>query len=99
MGMFTEYRIYKNLYNLVNKRLIQKREKSESEENYEKKIEEEYRKTVQGRINTLFRLLLLALILLFLFTFLRPFRPFAPDSLLFPDSVYQLLLQADRDRR
>jgi hypothetical protein len=82
LGLFTEYRIYKNLFNLFNKGLMKKKEKTEIQEIQEKKIAEDLEHVNAGRIRILNQALMALMALLLLLTFFTPLRPFQNHNLL-----------------
>ncbi len=96
MGLFTEYKIYKNLYNLVNKKLIHKKEKTENFENTETRVEEQFLRDTKRKVDFSFRALLFIMILLFVLTFFTPFSPLVKGNLLFQRPLYQKIFQIDR---
>jgi len=96
MGLFTEYKIYKNLYNLVNKKLIHKKEKAENIESPETRLEEQFLRDIQKKMDFSFRALLFILVLLFVMTFFTPFSPLAKGNILFQKQLYQKIFQIDR---
>ncbi len=82
MGLFTEYRIYKNLFNLVNKGLIRKKEKTGGGDTLARQLEEISARDSVRRLRTVFQMLLLVLLLLFAFTLFTPFRPLSRENVL-----------------
>jgi hypothetical protein len=96
MGLFTEYKIYKNLYNLVNKKLIHKKEKTENFESTETRVEEQFLRDTKRKVDFSFRALLFIMILLFVLTFFTPFSPLVKGNLLFQRPLYQKIFQIDR---
>lgn len=89
LGLFTEYRIYKNLYNLFNKGLMKKKEKTELQEIQEKKIVEDLEHANARKLSLLSRALLALLLLLLLLTFFAPLRPFHGQDMLRKAPLYR----------
>jgi len=89
MGLFTEYKVYKNLFNLLNKSLIRKREKTKTQELVEKKLREELLQENTVRINLLAKILMALLALIFILTYFTPFRPISRHNLLIKADLYQ----------
>ena len=96
MGLFTEYKIYKNLYNLVNKKLIHKKEKTENFVSTETRVEEQFLRDTKRKVDFSFRALLFIMILLFVLTFFTPFSPLVKGNILFQRPLYQKIFQIDR---
>ena len=96
MGLFTEYKIYKNLYNLVNKKLIQKKEKSANVESMESRLQEQLLHNTQRKANISFRILLAILALLFALTLFSPFTPLVKGGIIFQEPLYRKLFAPDR---
>jgi hypothetical protein len=74
MGQFTEYKIYKNLYNLFNKGL---------------KLFEDLEHDNARKLSRLGQFLLAALALLLLLTFFTPLRPFNDKNMLLKAQLYR----------
>ncbi len=89
MGLFTEYKIYKNLYNLFNKGLMQKKLKTEIQEIQEKKLFEDLEHDNARKLSRLGQVLLAALVLLLLFTFFTPLRPFNDKNMLLKAQLFR----------
>lgn len=89
LGLFTEYKIYKNLFNLFNKGLMKKREKTEFQEIQEKKIFEDLELTNARKLERLSQFLAVLLALLLLLTFFKPLRPFHGKNMLLKTQLYQ----------
>jgi hypothetical protein len=94
LGLFTEYKIYKNLFNLANKGLMKKREKTEIQEIQEKKFSEDLEHENVRKLSRLNQLFLLLLTLLLLLTFFTPLRPFNKKNLLLKTQLYRLNLSS-----
>lgn len=82
MGLFTEYKIYKNLFNLVNKGMIRTREPSKDEETLERRVLEEVRAEFTARCYRVGTIMWFLFLVLFLFTLTRPFHPWDPGNLI-----------------
>ena len=92
LGVFTQYKVYKNLYNLVRKSIIRARAKSESRETGQELLHEELRVNAGQRVNLLFLVLIVILLVLTVVTFFRPMRPFKSEELLLKKSLYETLI-------
>ncbi len=92
MGLFTEYKIYKNLFNLANKGLMKKKEKTEIQEIQEKKISEDLELENAHKLNRLNQLFMILLTLLLLLTFFTPLRPLHKTNMLLKSQFYRLNL-------
>jgi hypothetical protein len=93
MGLFTEYKIYKKLYNLFNKGLMKKKEKSETQEIQERKLIADLHSSNASKLRQLFNFFLALLALLLLLTFFKPLRPVHKKSILRHASFYQQYLR------
>jgi hypothetical protein len=89
LGLFTEYKIYKNLFNLFNKGLMKKKEKTEIQEIREKKIFEDMEHENARRLGRLSQFLLLLAALLLMLTFFTPLRPFHEKNMLLKTQLYR----------
>ncbi|MBN2346203.1 MAG: DUF4388 domain-containing protein [Candidatus Aminicenantes bacterium] len=98
-GLFTEYKIYKNLYNLFNKGLMKKREKTELQEIREKKMVEDLEISNSRKLSRLSQMLLVLISLLLLLTFFKPLRPFQEHNMLLKARTYRDLLPLIRPGR
>jgi len=92
LGLFTEYKIYKNLFNLANKGLIKKKEKTEIQEIREKKVFEDLEHENARKLSRLNQLFLILLALLLLLTFFTPLRPLHKKNMLLKTQLYRLNL-------
>jgi hypothetical protein len=82
MGVFTQYKVYKSLFNLINKKIIRVKAKTEPEAMKEERYAIDLKESSQGNVNRFFNVLLLLLLLLFVFTFLKPLSPFKKQKIL-----------------
>ncbi len=82
MGLFTEYKIYKNLFNLVNKGMIRTCEPSKTEETLERRVHEEVLAEFTARSHRAGTLMWIVFLLLFLMTLARPFHPWDAGNLI-----------------
>lgn len=89
LGQLTEYKVYKTLYNLLNKGLMKKKVKTEIQEIEERKRFEDLEQENARKCGLLGRLLLAALALLLLLTFFTPLRPFRRDNMLLRAAEYR----------
>ena len=98
LGLFTEYKIYKNLFNLFNKGLMKKKEKTEIQEIREKKVFEDLEHENARKLSRLSQFLLVLLALLLLLTFFTPLRPFHKKNMLLKTQLYRDNLPSDPAR-
>ena len=89
LGQFTEYKIYKTLYNLFNKGLMKKKEKTELQEIQEKKLFEDLEHDNARKLSLLGKCLMAALAVILLLTFLTPLRPFNEKKMLLKGPLYR----------
>jgi len=93
MGLFTEYKIYKKLYNLFNKGLMKKKEKTETQEIHERKLIADLNASNNSKFKQLFNFFLVILALLLLLTFLTPLRPIHKKNTLLKTPFFQQTLR------
>ncbi len=99
LGLFTEYKIYKNLYNLFNKGLMKKKEKTEIQEIQEKKVFEDLEHENANKLNRLSKTILALLVLVLLLTFFVPLRPFLSKNMLLKAPLYRSYLPLPQPAR
>lgn len=88
LGVFTEYKVYKSLFNLVKKNIITAKVKTDMEDSHDLLIHEEMRSHTEHSINKLFKILVVVVLLIFLITFFWPLRPFQGENMLLKKSLY-----------
>lgn len=95
LGVFTKYKVYKSLYNLIQKKIIQKKERSAIDD-FEKNKSEEllYERIDESRkkINYVFYFLIIFLLLMFLVNFFSPFEPFFEGNILIDQELIDVFL-------
>ncbi len=89
LGLFTEYKIYKNLFNLFNKGLMKKKEKTEIQEIREKKIFEDLEHGNSRKLGLLGQFFVAIMALVLLLTFFVPMRPFHKKNMLLKTQLYR----------
>lgn len=89
LGQFTEYKVYKTLYNLFNKGLMKKKLKTETQEIQERKLSEDRERENVRRLGLLERWLLAALAAILLLTFFTPLRPVQGGNMLLKAPLYR----------
>jgi hypothetical protein len=82
LGIFTEYKVYKSLYNLVNKSIIQVKSVTKTEERKEERITESFQIDSTSSINKLFNILIAVMIIILILTFFKPLNPFRNENIL-----------------
>jgi len=91
MGIFNKYKVYKSIYNLLKKRIIQQKENREDAE-----IEQELlsqKKIVLGKRSNLFEAVYLVILLIILaLTFITPMRPFSTTDVFGIETVESEIL-------
>jgi hypothetical protein len=93
MGLFTEYKIYKKLFNLFNKGLMKKKEKTEIQEIQEKKFFADLNFSNDSKLKRLFNFFLLILAVSLLLTFFTPLRPIQKKNILLKTQFFQQTLR------
>ncbi len=89
LGVFTQYKVYKSLYNLVRKFIIRAKAKIDSAETGQEFMPDELKTYAEHKVNLLFRVLVAIIVLLAVLTFFRPLFPFKRDNLLLKKSLYE----------
>lgn len=87
MGVFTEYKVYKSLYNLLKKSVIKRKRKAEVDDKIDEKILEEMRLLTLTRMRRVGQVLLILLLLIFAIGFFKPLNPFVDDNILLNTDV------------
>ncbi len=82
MGILTEYKVYKNIYNLLNKGVIRKKDKSVSQEIKLQELLIQTKEISKKRFQLIYRTVLLVLIIIFFITLFIPINPFQSNNLL-----------------
>lgn len=85
-GVFTEYKVYKSLYNLIQKQIIRRKETG-TPEKLDEVILEELKISSESKLKNIFYIISLLLVLLFILTFFTPMRPLQNENLLFDSSL------------
>ena len=90
LGVFTEYKVYKSLYNLINKRIIKVKAITVDENAKEERLNTELSK-VNAKINIsrFYNALLIILLLLFAITFFKPLNPFKDGKVILKNQLYE----------
>ncbi len=89
LGVFTQYKVYKSLYNLVGKSIIKAKEKIGAGEVGEELMTEESKIDAQRNVDILFKALLALFLILAVLTFFRPLRPFKSEDILVKKPLYE----------
>jgi len=89
LGVFTQYKVYKSLYNLVGKSIIRAKAKGDSEEDGQELLLEELKIDAQRKVDILFKALLVLLLVLAALTFFNPLRPFKSEDFLIKKPLYE----------
>ncbi len=82
MGILTEYKVYKNIYNLFNKGVIKKKDKSVSQEIKLQEILKAKEENTRRRFNIMYKALFFVLIIIYIISMFTPIKPFENNNLL-----------------
>jgi hypothetical protein len=93
MGLFTEYKIYKKLFNLFNKGLMKKKEKTEIQEIQERKLFADLNFSNDSKLKRLFNFFLVVMAISLLLTFFTPLRPIHKKNILLKTQFFQHYLR------
>jgi hypothetical protein len=90
LGVFTEYKVYKSLYNLINKKIIKVKAKAVEQEGKEERMPTDFiRVSSKVNINRLYYVFLILLLLIFIFTFSKPMEPFKSGKVIMKTELYK----------
>ncbi|MCK4760603.1 MAG: DUF4388 domain-containing protein [Candidatus Aminicenantes bacterium] len=89
LGIFTEYKVYKGLFNLVRKSVIVAKEKSKTDMVRQEKLVDELRAVSRERINKMFFVFLVLILVMFIIGFFKPLRPLNSDNVLLKGDLYE----------
>jgi hypothetical protein len=85
MGIFTKYKVYKSLYNLIQKQIIKRKEKPTVDDSDMQKNEEillDKIDNTQKKINYIYFFIILFLLFMLSLSLFSPFQPFYEDNIL-----------------
>ncbi|MCP5049629.1 MAG: DUF4388 domain-containing protein [bacterium] len=82
LGVFTEYKVYKSLFNLIKKSIIRAKVKVVSDDSVEEIMHEELKLRADLTIKVLYKVLAVIIFLVFLLTFFSPLKPFSSGDIL-----------------
>jgi len=88
LGIFTEYKVYKSLFNLVRKSIIKAKIQTGPEESREEVLLEEYKLKAERNVNHLFIALAVLLLLILALSFFKPLNPFKKENILLKKELY-----------
>ncbi len=88
-GVFTEYKVYKSLYNLIKKQIIKRKGTSKTDK-LDDALFEELKLGAESRVRNIFRVFLLIFMVLFVLTFFKPLRPFQNDNLVTDSALFEI---------
>lgn len=97
LGIFTEYKVYKSLYNLLKKNIIKRREKVEIEEEIDEKVLEELILKTNRKMGLIASILMILLTVLFIVGFFKPLHPLKKENLIIKESLYQAVMADTED--
>jgi hypothetical protein len=89
MGIFTEYKVYKSLFSLIKKNIIKVKHKAEPDMLKEERLMADLIESSGKAVNRFSNALLILLVLIFVFTFLKPLMPFKQGKMLLNTGLYQ----------
>lgn len=99
LGVFTEYKVYKSLYSLINKRIIKVKAKTVEDDAKEERLITELSKVnAKININRFYYALLIILLLLFAFTFFKPLSPFKDGKVILKNQLYKDVLPGTKPK-
>lgn len=90
LGVFTEYKVYKSLFNLVKKNIIKAKVKTVEDDSGTAILQEELKLNAQTYVKYLHKVLILIILLILALTFFKPLKPFTGKDVLLKESLYQL---------
>lgn len=96
MGVFTEYKVYKSLFSLIKKNIITEKHKTEPDAMKEERLLAELKITSGNKVNRFFTIVLILLLAVFIFTFLKPLRPLKSGKILLNTGFYQSVFENNK---
>lgn len=87
LGVFTEYKVYKSLYNLVNKKIIRAKATEVSDDASESLMMEEIRANSEAVVGHMYKILVLVILIVLALTFFTPLKPFTGDNILLKNNL------------
>lgn len=98
LGILTTYKLYKSLYNLINKSVIKAKEKVSSIKINEEKIYNELKLLSGKKIATLSNLLLILFILILFITFFNPLKPINKKNIIIKQDLINKYLSIENKK-
>jgi hypothetical protein len=89
LGVFTQYKVYKSIYNLVGKNIVKAKDKGVPEEAGQELLLEELKRDAQRKVDILFKVLVVILLVLAALTFFKPLRPLKSEDILMKKPLYE----------
>ncbi len=89
LGVFTQYKVYKSIYNLVGKNIVKAKDKGVPEEAGEELLLEELKRDAQRKVDILFKVLVVILLVMAALTFFKPLRPLKSEDILMKKPLYE----------
>lgn len=95
LGILTTYKLYKSLFNLINKSLIKAKEEVSYAKTNEEEIYKEFKLASEKRIITLSNLILILFILILFITFFNPLKPINKKNITFKQDLINKYLSTE----
>lgn len=89
MGIFTEYKVYKSLFSLIQKNIIKEKHKIEPDLIKEERMRIDLIANSGNKVNRFFSILLILLLTIFVLTFLKPLNPFKSGKMFLNTGFYK----------
>lgn len=89
LGFFTEYKVYKSLYNLVRKRIIRAKTQATPDETGEQEELDDTMANSRQKVMVLYGILTFLLMIMWVLTLFKPLSPFKSENMLLKDSLYK----------
>ncbi|MDQ1353073.1 MAG: hypothetical protein QG657_3379 [Acidobacteriota bacterium] len=89
MGIFTEYKVYKSLFSLIKKNIIRVKHKAEPDTFKEERLLADLKEVSGNTVKRFSNVVLILLLLIFVFTFLKPLIPFKQSKVLMNTGLYE----------
>lgn len=91
MGVFTEYKVYKSLYNLIRKSIISSKKKGKTDKFDNQILLEEMRHISENKISLMFNIFVVVFLLLLVITFFKPLRPFKSENIVMKENLIEIM--------
>lgn len=98
LGVFTEYKVYKSLFNLVKKSIIKAKVITGPDESRTEVLREELKLKAERNVNHLFKVLAALILLILALSFFKPLNPFKKENILLKKALYEEVFSKNENK-